>query len=86
MDDQKIMTLKEFRFYIHKVLSKTYPKTEIDSFFFLIMEEILNLQRIDSVLTPDFLITQNNLTRLKNIIIRLQNEEPIQYILKKTTF
>ena len=86
MDDQKIMTLKEFRFYIHKVLSKTYPKTEIDSFFFLIMEEMLNLQRIDTVLTPNFLITQDNLTRLKNIIIRLQNEEPIQYILKKTTF
>ena len=86
MNDQKIMTLKEFRFYIHKVLSEIYPKKEIDSFFFLIMEEILNLQRIDSVLTPDFLITQNNLTRLKNIIIRLQNEEPIQYILKKTTF
>jgi release factor glutamine methyltransferase len=86
MDDQKIMTLKEFRFYIHKVLSKTYPKTEIDSFFFLIMEEVLNLQRIDTVLTPNFLITQDNLTRLKNIIIRLQNEEPIQYILKKTTF
>ena len=86
MDDQKIMTLKECRLHIHEVLSEIYPKTEIDSFFFLMIEEELNLQRIDTVLSPDFLITQENLTTLKNIIRRLQNEEPIQYILKKTTF
>jgi release factor glutamine methyltransferase len=86
MDDQKIMTLKECRLYIQEVLSEIYPKTEIDSFFFLMIEEELNLQRIDTVLSSDFLIPQESLTILKNIIRRLQNEEPIQYILKKTSF
>ena len=86
MDAQKVMTLKECRLHIHEALSKIYPKTEIDSFFFLMIEEKLNLQRIDTVLKPDFLISQDNLTTFLKIIKRLQNEEPIQYILKKTSF
>jgi release factor glutamine methyltransferase len=86
MDAQKVMTLKECRLHIHEALSKIYPKTEIDSFFFLMIEEKLNLQRIDTVLKPDLLISQDNLTTFLKIIKRLQNEEPIQYILKKTSF
>jgi len=86
MDAQKVMTLKECRLHIHEALSKIYPKTEIDSFFFLMIEEKLNLQRIDTVLKPDLLISQDNLTTFIKIIKRLQNEEPIQYILKKTSF
>ena len=57
MDAQKVMTLKECRLHIHEALSKIYPKTEIDSFFFLMIEEKLNLQRIDTVLKPDLLIS-----------------------------
>ncbi len=86
MDAQKVMTLKECRLHIHEALSEIYPKTEIDSFFFLMIEEKLNLQRIDTVLKPDLLISQDNLTTFIKIIKRLQNEEPIQYILKKTSF
>ena len=86
MDAQKVMTLKECRLHIHEALSEIYPKTEIDSFFFLMIEEKLNLQRIDTVLKPDLLISEDNLTTFINIIKRLQNEEPIQYILKKTSF
>lgn len=86
MDAQKVMTLKECRLHIHEALSEIYPKTEIDSFFFLMIEEKLNLERIDTVLKPDLLISQDNLTTFIKIIKRLQNEEPIQYILKKTSF
>ena len=80
------MILKEFRAYIHENLSGIYPKTEIDSFFYILIEEKLNLQRIDTFLKPDFLIIDDSLSELKNIIKRLENEEPIQYILKKTSF
>ena len=80
------MILKEFRAYIHETLSGIYPNTEIDSFFYILIEEKLNLQRIDTFLKPDFLIIDDYLSELKNIIKRLKNEEPIQYILKKTSF
>ena len=86
LDVKKNMILKEFKLFFNEALSAIYPKTEIDSFFFILMEEKLKLQRIDTVLKSDFLITEKNLIDLKNIIIRLQKEEPIQYIIGNTEF
>jgi release factor glutamine methyltransferase len=80
------MILKEFRETFSKQLSATYPKTEIDTFFSILIEEYLELQRIDTVLKPNFLITTNKLVLLNTALKRLQNEEPIQYILGKTEF
>jgi len=80
------MILKEFKLFFNEALSAIYPKTEIDSFFFILMEEKLKLQRIDTVLKPDFLITKKNLIDLKTIVKRLQKEEPIQYIIGNTEF
>ena len=80
------MILKEFRETFSKQLSATHPKTEIDTFFFILIEEYLGLQRIDTVLKPDFLITTNKLSLLNTALKRLQNEEPLQYILGKTEF
>ncbi|MFK8058904.1 MAG: peptide chain release factor N(5)-glutamine methyltransferase [Polaribacter sp.] len=80
------MTLKEFRFFFIDELSEIYPKTEIDSFFFIIIEEKLSLQRIDTVLKPHFFIDDKTLTDLKTILKRLKKEEPLQYILGKTEF
>ncbi|KGL62955.1 peptide chain release factor N(5)-glutamine methyltransferase [Polaribacter sp. Hel1_85] len=80
------MILKEFKTFFSDELSDIYPKTEIDSFFFLLIEDKLNLQRIDTVLKPDFLINETVLLELKSIINRLQKEEPLQYILGETEF
>ncbi|MEO9570564.1 MAG: peptide chain release factor N(5)-glutamine methyltransferase [Polaribacter sp.] len=80
------MILKEFRTFFSDELSAIYPQTEIDTFFFLLIEDKLNLQRIDTVLKPDFLISDEILSELKTIIVRLQKEEPIQYILGETEF
>ena len=80
------MTIKEFKLFFSEALSEKYPKTEIDSFFFILMEEKLQLQRIDTVLQPNFLIVDDILSELKNSTKRLQKEEPIQYILGKTEF
>jgi release factor glutamine methyltransferase len=80
------MTLKNFRTYFTDTLQEIYLKTEIDTFFFLLIEEKLNLRRVDTVMQPDFLIADANLSELKIILKRLQKEEPIQYILGNTEF
>lgn len=80
------MILKEFRIYFSNELSSIYPKTEIDTFFFLLIEEYLNLNRIDTVLKPDFKIGEEKLSLLKNALVRLKQELPIQYIIGKTEF
>jgi len=86
LDDKKIMILKEYRKHFNNQLSDLYPQTEIDSFFFLLIEEFLELKRIDVSLKPDFKITEEKLTQLNSAIKRLQKEEPIQYILGTTEF
>jgi len=80
------MTLKEFRLFFTNALKEKYPKTEIAAFFFLLLENKLNLQRIDTVLKPDFIIDDTILSELKSTVKRLQKEEPIQYILGETEF
>lgn len=80
------MLLNEFRQLFTTTLTNTYPKTEIDSFFFILIEEIMQLQRIDTVMQPKYTITPKALAELQNAMERLQNEEPIQYILGKTEF
>ena len=80
------MTLKEFKLFFFEALLALYPKTEVESFFFILIEEKLNLKRIDTVLKPEFIILDATLVSLKKIIGRLQKEEPIQYILGNTEF
>ncbi|RBW56403.1 peptide chain release factor N(5)-glutamine methyltransferase [Tenacibaculum sp. E3R01] len=80
------MTIKEFKNNFIYQLSPVYPQTEIDTFFFYLIEEYLNLQRIDITLQPNFEISSENETLLNKALARLKKEEPIQYILGKTEF
>lgn len=80
------MILKEFRAHFTNSLSDIYPKTEVDTFFFLLIEEYLNMQRIDVSLQPNFEIKKEDLIALQSATDRLQKEEPLQYIIGKTEF
>ena len=55
------MILKAYKSYFTDELSSIYPQTEIDTFFFFLIEEYLNLERIDVVLKPDFKISSDDL-------------------------
>ncbi|MCF2873841.1 MULTISPECIES: peptide chain release factor N(5)-glutamine methyltransferase [unclassified Tenacibaculum] len=79
-------TLKTYKTYFSKQLSFIYPKTEIDTFFTYLVEEYLELQRIDIIMKPDFEIPAEKETVLNNALERLLNEEPIQYIIGHTEF
>jgi release factor glutamine methyltransferase len=81
-----LMTVKIYREQLTSKLSAIYPKTEIDSFFFLLMDEFLNLKRIDITLQPHFEISYDIFPLLKDALERLKNEEPIQYIIGNTEF
>ena len=80
------MKLKDFRTFFNEELSKTYPKTEIDAFFFRLIEHELNFQLTDVFTKPDFSISDESMSSMKSVVTRLQKEEPIQYILGATNF
>lgn len=80
------MTVKEYRITFFNKLSHLYPKTEIDSFFFMLAEFYLHKKRIDISMFPDAVITAKELKILECALERLQKEEPIQYIIGETEF
>ena len=80
------MIVKQYRNYFNETLKTIYPITEIDSFFFLLLEEYLGFRRVDIVLKSDFKITQENLNLLQSATKQLEQEVPLQYIIGKTEF
>lgn len=80
------MTLKNYRTYFRDKLSSLYPITEIDSFFYLLIEEYLGLQRIDLIMNADHIVEVAKLNVLNDALTRLKQHEPIQYIIGSTEF
>ncbi len=80
------MFLKEFRNHFNQDLSVVFPQTEIDSFFFLLIEKELGLKRIDLALNNQLPIPEEKFKHLYNSLSRLKSQEPIQYILGETEF
>ena len=80
------MLLKEFKNHFSQQLATIYPKNEVDSFFFLLIEKELDLQRIDLALNNKLSISEEKFKHLSNALSRLKSQEPIQYILGETTF
>ncbi|CAA0151022.1 peptide chain release factor N(5)-glutamine methyltransferase [Tenacibaculum maritimum] len=80
------MLLNQFRAKFSEELSAIYPKTEIDAIFFILMEDVLGLQRIEVVMQPNFKIPLEKVSFLNTCLKELYKEVPIQYLLGKTMF
>ena len=80
------MHIQQFKKYFYSELSEHYPKTEIQSFFNILIEFQLKLNRAEVILQPTFEIKKNDLSFLQNALSELKNHRPIQYIVGKTEF
>ncbi|SNR15743.1 peptide chain release factor N(5)-glutamine methyltransferase [Tenacibaculum jejuense] len=80
------MKLNDFRTFFNKELENIYPKKEIDTFFFRIIEAKMKLDTTAVFTKGDTKITDKKLAELTIITERLKTEEPLQYILGNTEF
>jgi len=80
------MTLSEAKEKFLNQLKGIYPINEIESFFYLILKDKLDLQRVDFALNPNLISTEEFLHFCKETIKKLREQQPIQYILGKTNF
>ncbi len=80
------MLLREFRNDFRESLSSIYDSQEVDSFFYLILNNFYCMSRVDLALKPEFEIDEIEIQKWRNIIDELQNQKPIQYILGETEF
>ena len=80
------MLLKNYKTTFYQELSSLYDEQEIDSFFYIILEKIHGLKRLDLALNPDTVLDGIHLKKWKSIVLELQTQKPIQYILGETEF
>jgi release factor glutamine methyltransferase len=80
------MQLKAIREIYRNELASIYPKEEIDSFFYMVLNYHLNLERFVLALQPDLSLTKKEEEPLFHCLSRLKLQEPVQYILGEAFF
>ena len=80
------MVLKEIKNIYHKELDELYAKEEVDSFFYLLIEHYLNLQRFVLALQPNLTLTKEEEQPLFEALSELKLQRPVQYIIGSTSF
>jgi len=80
------MLLKKYKTAFLQELSSLYDEKEIESFFYIIVEKLHGLKRIDLALNPEMVMDGNHLKQWKSIVSDLKKHKPIQYILGETEF
>src|SRR5690606_15264134 len=78
--------IKDYKIRFTESLSPIYDSDEIESFFFLILEQEHQLKRVDLALNPNLELTENELQKWDAYLQELQKQKPIQYLLGKTQF
>jgi release factor glutamine methyltransferase len=87
VDDQNFMmtvTSLKNTFKIH--LKNLYPISEIENFFFQLIEHKIGLKRIDLALDPNQELTSDNELYFSDALTQLKKEIPLQYIIGETEF
>lgn len=80
------MRLKDIQKVFHQELDVIYGKNEVTSFFNILMSHYLKLNRIALVLEPELTVSKEEEQPLFEALSRLEQEEPIQYIIGETQF
>ena len=80
------MTFAELKAHIHNCLQPLYPKSEINSFYFILLQHYGNYATADVLANADTLLTDNIKQSIQQAITELQTAKPIQYILGETEF
>ncbi len=80
------MKIKQYKNQFIKALASIYDEGEAESFFYLILEEKHKLKRIDLALNIELFFSKEEISVWNEILKKLKQEIPIQYILGTTNF
>lgn len=80
------MRLKDIQQIFHKELDSIYGISEVDSFFYILIEFYFNLPRYYLALDPDFSLSKDEQALMIKALHDLKQERPIQYITGVTEF
>ena len=80
------MTLADFKNKIKSRLSSIYESDELNSIFYIISEEFLQISRSKILLADEIELDSKKQKLFLDALDRLKKNEPVQYVIGKTTF
>lgn len=80
------MTLNAFRIFFFDTLKSLYELEEIQGFYSLLLNKKLGINRVEAVLQSERILDASTEIECRDLLKRLENQEPIQYILNRTHF
>ena len=80
------MFLKIIKVKFHEQLDELYGNDEVKSFFFIILDYLHRMKRVDLALQPNFQINEAESNKWEHILSQLKQQKPIQYIIGETEF
>jgi release factor glutamine methyltransferase len=80
------MLVKEYRVKFTEELSGFYDVMEIDNFFFMVLDHLKKVTKVDLALQPSLSFTLDETTQAFMILEALKTNQPIQYVLGKAHF
>jgi release factor glutamine methyltransferase len=80
------MKIRDYRAYFIQELTPICSAEEAESFFYIILEDLQQLKRIDLALNPDLSLSEEQLNQWNAYLVQLKLEIPVQYVLGKTNF
>ena len=80
------MLLREVKNIFHKELDSLYPKEEVDSFFYMLLEHYLKLERFILAIEPNLIISKEDEEPLFEALSELKIQKPIQHIIGTAHF
>ena len=80
------MTLADFKNKMKSTLSSIYESDELNSIFYLISEEYLQIPRSKILLADEIELDSKKQKLFLDALDRLKKNEPVQYVLGKTAF
>lgn len=80
------MKIAEAEKYVKDELKNVYEETEAANIADMVMEHISSLPKADRVLRSDFLLSSEQSDQLRIYVRKLQQHEPVQYVLNKCWF
>ena len=83
MPNNKLSSVNQ---YFHLKLDSLYESNEVDSFFWILVNAELNLERLDYMKDPDLRMSESQLLSFITFTRRLAKFEPVQYIAGHTDF
>lgn len=78
--------LKTYKTIFLNALSFLNDTMEAESMFYIILEKVHALKRIDLALQPHLELAEDDLQRWEEIIVALKSKKPLQYIIGETEF